>query len=661
MSILISIIVLAPLLTFLVLYFGSYVLPRKGDWLACLMMGVTFVCSLILVISYWNELPFRFSFSWFSFPSNGSIHDFTFSFLVNRPAALMLTLVSGISLLVHIYSLEYMFEKLHYSRYFPYLGLFTSSMQAIVISDNLLFTFLAWEMVGFASFLLIGFWFEKQASVKASRKALLLNKVGDIGFLSAILILFSLFGTLDLSKLTALTLTDTSGVWLTVAGFGLLLGCLGKSAQFPFQLWLPEAMEGPTPASALIHAATMVAAGVFLLCRVFPLLSPEVLDVIAYGGAITAFTGALPALVQNDIKKVLAYSTISQLGYMFLAVGTGSTTAALFHLFTHAFFKACLFLSAGAVIHEMHHLKRAMFIRGYFKNFDTLNMTLMGGLRKVMPFTFSAYLLATLALIGVPFFSGYLSKEFIMANAFDWAIQRQDGISMLVPALALVTAGLTAFYMTRQLWLVFGGSFRLKTLYPEIESSISHMHDPGLLMLVPMLALSVFSLFPFFSWNPVAISNSWLVLELGGSSDGHLWVALLVSLTSAAGIAFAMFIRNRLHTLIAPAFLLSNWHLDSIWRGVLFAPGRLTGKWMNFTDRKIIDGGIHALSIGTVIFAHITHYADRFLIDGILHGSINFLRWSGKRLRSFAQGQIQSYLTILLILLLIIWLIILGS
>jgi NADH-quinone oxidoreductase subunit L len=652
----VSIIVLAPLLTFLVLYFGSRLFPRKGDWLACLMMAITFTCSVYLVLNFWSVFPHRFSFTWFSMPLSGGVREFTFSFLINKTSALMLLLVSFISLLVHLYSLEYMFDKQHYSRYFPYLGLFTSSMQAIIISDNLLFTFIAWELVGFSSFLLIGFWYGKQAAVKASRKALLLNKVGDIGFLSALLILYTLFGTLEIETITnLLSHGNVSSLWLGLAGFGILLGCLGKSAQFPFQLWLPEAMEGPTPASALIHAATMVAAGVYLLCKTFPLLSPEVLDVIAYGGALTALTGALPALIQNDIKKVLAYSTISQLGYMFMAIGTGNPSAAMFHLFTHAFFKACLFLSAGAVIHEMHHLKRSMFLRGYFRNFDTLDMTNMGGLRKVIPFTFIAYLLSSLALIGLPFFSGYLSKEYIMGAAYDWATLRADGISFVVPGIALLTTGLTAFYMTRQLWLVFGGSLRLRTSYPEIESSLDKMHDPGKLMLIPMLILAILTLFPFYSFNPVVPYDSWLLQTFGAQASAHMWLAVLVTGVSILGMGVAMLFRNHLHLLPSPGILLHNWHLDALWKGVLFAPGRVTGKIFNFSDRKIIDGFIHINAIGTVVFAHVVAHADRLLIDGLVNGSATLMRWTGKRMRLLAQGQVQSYLTVLLLLLLLIW------
>ncbi|MCU0431237.1 MAG: NADH-quinone oxidoreductase subunit L [Cytophagaceae bacterium] len=654
MEVLVPIILFSPLLTFLVLYFGSQLFPRKGDWLACLMMGITFAASLLLPIQYWQQLPWELHLTWFSFPGLENTFEAGIHLYIDQTAALMLALVSGISFLVHLYSLEYMFEKLHYSRYFPYLGLFTSSMHLIVVSHHLLLTFVAWELVGFSSFLLIGFWYEKNASVKASRKALLLNKVGDIGFLIALLVLYAHFHTLDLTVLSSADVTTLPDWMMQLAGAGLLLGCLGKSAQFPFQLWLPEAMEGPTPASALIHAATMVAAGVYLLFRIDFLLSDELLMVLAAGGALTAFAGALPALVQQDIKKVLAYSTISQLGYMFMAVGTGNKNAALFHLFTHAFFKACLFLSAGAVIHEMHHLKRAMFLRGYFHNFDTLNMSLMGGLRKIMPLTFLAYLLASLALIGLPFFSGYLSKEAMIGGSIEWALH-QHTVFMFVPALALATAGLTAFYMTRQLWLVFGGSFRLVRLYPETEKSISHVHDPSLLMLIPMLVLAMLSLFPVFSWHPFSTQHSWLLEVLQTLPDEHAWVAILVTGVSLGGVFLALGVRNRLSFLHAPKVLLEHWYLEKIWKSVAFVPAQITGKLFHILDTKAIDGGIHGASMGSVVLAHISHYADRWGVDGVVTGLSRFFTWIGRQMKAISQGQVQSYIRAIITLLLLLW------
>ncbi|HXA02963.1 MAG TPA: NADH-quinone oxidoreductase subunit L, partial [Cytophagaceae bacterium] len=412
-------VVLLPFFIFLFLFFFAKKLPGRGDKIATGIMGLCFLLALYLFIDIWSGSQNHMSrFKWFDFQSASLNINFSVSILLDHISTLMMLIVTFISFLVHVYSLEYMKAKRNYSRYYPYLGIFTSSMLGIVISDNLLITFMCWEMVGFSSYLLIGFWYDKEAAMRAAKKAFLFNRIGDMGFLIGIFFFYTEFNSFELTPIKNFILQNNyhlnTDIWITLAGLGIFAGCIGKSAQFPLHVWLPDAMEGPTPVSALIHAATMVAAGVFLLAKTFVFLNADVLIVIAYIGAITAFIGAVPAMFQNDIKKVLAYSTISQLGYMVMAMGIGAYDASVFHLTTHAFFKAGLFLSAGAIIHAMHHIKEELFIKGHYKDFDSQDMRLMGGLRKKMPIVFYCYLICACSLIGLPFFSGFLSKEEIL-------------------------------------------------------------------------------------------------------------------------------------------------------------------------------------------------------------------------------------------------------
>jgi len=550
-------------------------------------------------------------------------------------------------------------------------------MVGIVLSDNLLITFMCWEMVGFASYLLIGFWMEKTAAAKASKKAFLINRIGDAGFLIGLCIIYATFGTFDLSAIKVLftDMTIPNVALFTIAGLGIFMGCVGKSAQFPLQLWLPDAMEGPTPASALIHAATMVAAGIYLLAKTYFLLTLDTLTVIAFIGAITAFVGALPAAAQTDIKKVLAFSTISQLGFMVMAMGVGAYDAALFHLITHAFFKACLFLTAGAVIHEMHHMKQALFIRGYFHNFDALNMKLMGGLRKKMPITFIAYFLSCMALIGVPLFSGFLSKDAILEGAFNWAIQKQNGtgsyIYYLIPISAILSVSITAYYMIRQMILVFFGSFKLKTFYPQVEQSIEKIHDPGWMMKAPMLLLGILSLWFFFSLNPLSGHHGWIMEKLAlTTSISLIPIEIVISISTAAVIAGGGFAWYRFkpstyniaeddESLLIKRILKNNWYIDYLYQKLLVLPGL---KFSNFTvaiDVNVIDRFIHFLAYTTVIFAYFIALFDKYIIDGLVVLAAKTSMVLGSMTRSFQQGAVQRYFlyTISIIVVVFIWLI----
>ncbi|NTV03426.1 NADH-quinone oxidoreductase subunit L, partial [bacterium] len=435
-------ILLLPLLSYAVLFFLGKKLPRQGDWLGTGLLGVAWLLSLRIFARFWAAgdpgLRVEGGVRWLDlgrFTADAGI-------LVDGMTAIMLVVVTTVSFLVHLFSIGYMHGDRRYERFFAFLGFFTFAMLGIVLSNSLLFLYVFWELVGLASYLLIGFFFHKPSAAAANKKAFLTNRVGDFGFFLGILIFFTAYGTFNYFELFAAAhLSPLSGGLLTLAGVGLFMGCVGKSAQAPLHIWLPDAMEGPTPVSALIHAATMVAAGVYMVARLLPLFDPNALLVVAYVGAITAFLGATIAVVKTDIKKSLAYSTISQLGYMVMAMGVGVASAGMFHLWTHAFFKALLFLGSGSVIHAVH----------------TQEMPLMGGLRRKMPITFWTFLIATLAISGVPLFSGFYSKDAILAGALAFGMTKAHYVPFL---LALIAAGLTAFYMFRMVFLTFMGQPR---------------------------------------------------------------------------------------------------------------------------------------------------------------------------------------------------------
>ncbi|HTP58779.1 MAG TPA: NADH-quinone oxidoreductase subunit L, partial [Spirochaetia bacterium] len=404
------------------------------------------------------------SIQWLSIPSVGRFRglDVVMGILVDPLSATMCVIVSLVAFLVTVYSLGYMKGDPGYSRYFAYLSLFAFSMLGLVVADNYFQTFVFWELVGLCSYLLIGFWYAKPSAADASRKAFVTNRWADFGFLVGILLLFSLFGTFDFGRLSsAIAAAQGSAALALVAGL-IFLGPLGKSAQFPFHVWLPDAMEGPTPVSALIHAATMVAAGVYLIARGFVLFAsvPVVMEAMAYGGGFTALFAASVALVQKDIKRILAYSTLSQLGYMFMALGVGSMSAGMFHLTTHAFFKALLFLGAGSVIHATGE-------QDIFR---------MGGLRRTMKITTWTFGIGALALSGVFPLAGFWSKDEILLASLSSG-------HMVLYILGLGVAFMTAFYMFRLIFTAFGGR----------AGEGSHAHESGPAMTIPLLVLAAFS------------------------------------------------------------------------------------------------------------------------------------------------------------------------
>lgn len=511
-------VLLLPLLSFVFLIFFNRRLPRMGDFVGVGILGTTFGISAyifwtVIVQHYDPSFRVAWDFTWLDFgdvPGIGPL-EIRMGIVVDNLTAIMLAMVTLISFLVHLYSTGYMKGDKYYGRFFAYLGIFTFSMLGIVLSDNLFSIYIFWELVGLSSYLLIGFFFEKDSAADAQKKAFLANRVGDIGMWLGILILYSQFHTFSYREIFAhLEAGDfaLSHGWLTAAGILLFMGCVGKSAQFPLHVWLPDAMEGPTPVSALIHAATMVAAGVYFVARIFVLLTPEALHVIAFVGAFTAFMAATIAITQQDIKRVLAYSTVSQLGYMVLGLGVGAYSAALFHLVTHAFFKACLFLGSGAIIHAMHHEQ---------------DMRWMGGLRRNMPWTFVTFVVATLALAGLPLTSGFMSKDAILAGAIGFAETEGAWFYYIIPVLGFFSAMLTAFYMGRQIWLVFFGESRthLKPADPHADHGAhSHdgheeehhgVHEVAWNMRLPLVILATLSIFIVYSPDPLDGGKGWFM------------------------------------------------------------------------------------------------------------------------------------------------------
>ena len=523
---LISIILLAPLAAFA--FFGLLSLtgrnyPRQ-DLVSTAAMLVAFVCAVLLFTNvvadpdkYSHDGAEIHSLTWLPL---GSV-NFSMGFLFDSVTAVMLLVVTIVSSLVHIFSIGYMHGDPRYPRFFAFLSLFSFSMLFLVVSDNLLGIYIGWELVGVCSYLLIGFWFEQDAPANACKKAFMTTRVGDVGMFIGMMMLFTKFRTLSLygdDGIFALASNLTAGdmTWLSVAGVLIFCGAVGKSAQIPLHTWLPDAMEGPTPVSALIHAATMVAAGVYLTARMFPILTVDSSLVIAYVGGITALVAATIAIVRFDIKRVLAYSTISQLGYMMLAIGAGSYVAGLFHLTTHAFFKALLFLGSGSVIHAFHAAHHAHdhnhahdddhdhdhgHSDAHTASFDSFgidpaqDMRHMGGLRHKMPITFVTMLIATLSIAGVPYiFSGFWSKDAVLVEVLYRAISWDSVHHYILFAMAALAAVITAFYMFRLIFMTFTGE-------PRNQEMHDGAHESPWKMAIPLIILAVLS-FPIVNkWS----------------------------------------------------------------------------------------------------------------------------------------------------------------
>lgn len=723
---LVLIILFLPLFSFaLLLAFGKR-LPRKGDviatglmflnlGLACVVLFAVYALPDTPAIHGFSQTPIQLNFLWVDFNSTMMVFGnsiplrIELGILLDRAVAIMLVVVTLITALVHLFSIGYMHGDAKYHRYFAYLGVFAFSMLGIVVTNNFLMMYAAWELVGLSSYLLIGFWYEKPRPAYAGTKAFLMNRIGDIGMWIGILILFTSYGSFRFDEifahLAAGHLPFDSSAWLTAAGILIFLGAIGKSAQFPLHTWLPDAMEGPTPVSALIHAATMVAAGVYLVARTFPMMSGDALLFIATIGTITAFVAATIAIVQNDIKKVLAYSTVSQLGYMVLALGVGAYTAGFFHLVTHAMFKACLFLGSGSVIHAMHHGLHSIDDH----DTDAQDIRNMGGLAKKMPITFATFLIATLAISGIPLFSGFLSKDEILAGAWAFGGLRGD-LAVIVPWVGFFVAALTAFYMFRLVILTFFGE-------PKRPDIHQHIHESPMTMSIPLIVLATLSFWIFFSFNPFSGPSGWFISSLpapatvtgphwydvaeGGqaqhapvssdpayridhgtdvvTSSGQVVIpgaevrehpsqqkflhamheahlpAMIVSLLLALGgiaLAFGVYRRrmidpDRVAEKVGPLyrFLLNKWYFDEIYEKWIVLPAvHLVCRAMYWFDVRIIDGAVNGVAALAMWKSRWTGLFDKWVVDGAVNGTAYFFGFFGILLKKTQTGRIQTYI-----------------
>lgn len=641
-------ILLLPLLSFVVLIFFGKRFPRQGDWFGT---SILFVCLILSVIVMMQKLsiegPINYTFQWLSFgtvPVIGSL-QVNLGLTIDNLSAIMLVVVTLVSSLVHLFSIGYMQGDVRYSRYFAYLGIFTFSMLMIVLTSNFFTMYVGWELVGLSSYLLIGHWYEKKSASDASKKAFIVNRIGDVGMFTGIMILYLTFHTFGFQEIFSAIgnghIPMGSETWLTAAGILVFCGAIGKSAQFPLHVWLPDAMEGPTPVSALIHAATMVAAGVYLIARTFPMMTADALLVIAYIGAITAFISATIAIAQNDIKKVLAYSTISQLGYMVLGLGVGAYTAGFFHLVTHAMFKAGLFLGSGSVIHAMHN---ALHHQNDHHT-DAQDIRNMGGLRKKMPVTFYTFLIFTLAISGVPLTSGFLSKDSILAGTL--AFGQLTG-HYLIPIIGFFVAGLTAFYMFRIVILTFFGKH-------VDDHRFEHLHESPKTMTIPLVVFATLSIFIFYSNNPIDAGNGWFAHAVerpvsvvpasvqAASSEvfeeahhqAHYTAMVLSLLVAGLGmlLAFVTYYWKKIDADAWAArlnglykFLLNKWYFDELYGAVVVGGTLALTRALRWFDTYVVDGFVNGVASWTiaVVFGYDAHAkgkrfsASAFLIVGVI-------------------------------------------
>ena len=732
---LISLILLCPLAAFAVfglLGLANRRFPRQ-DYLSTAAMLIALACSFLLLREVVPE-PEAHTVNWISL---GNV-TFSMGFYLDSVTVIMLIVVTLVSSLVHIFSMGYMHGDPRYPRFFAYLSLFSFSMLFLVVSDNLLGIYIGWELVGLCSYLLIGFWFEKDSAANACKKAFLTTRVGDVGMFIGMMMLFTKFQTLSLYgeggifALAASQLTTGDMVWLSIAGVLIFCGAIGKSAQMPLHTWLPDAMEGPTPVSALIHAATMVAAGVYLTARMFPILTETSSLVIAYIGGITAIVAATIAIVRFDIKRVLAYSTISQLGYMMLAIGVGSYVAGLFHLTTHAFFKALLFLGSGSVIHAFHAMHAHghdnehahahehgdsdthTHEHGHGEDSDTehvlgseippdQDMRNMGGLRHKMPITFITMLIATLSISGVPFiFSGFWSKDKILAGVLGRAMEWHSVHHYILFVIALLAAGITAFYMFRLIFMTFFGE-------PRNQDMHDMAHESPLSMTVPLIVLAILS-FPVvntlwfnkdyvkpppqphlrapthaqiapdtktggtgFALSLFGVSEAVAAEEDAGhgtqdahGDDGHHdsahtahTIAMVLSICVAGLGIFLSWLFYHRRTLSAEAVATTFrpvynlfWHkyyFDEFYDGVLVALTVWKARLFAQFDGSVVDGIVNGVGIVTRdILAAFVGFFDNRVVDGLVN-RVAQVTWAvGGRIRRIQTGAIQTYLFVVL-------------
>lgn len=588
-----------PLLSFILLLIFGKRLKEKSAYVAICLSFISVLLSVLVLFERAEKTTYQAETIWFSI---GNI-ELTAGYQITSLNALMLGIVSLISFLVHIYSIGYMKGHPRFPIFYSYLGLFTFSMLALVMTTNLLQLYVFWELVGVGSFLLIGFYFEKESAKKAAKKAFIMTRIGDVGLFIAMILLFWQVESLRYEDIFKDVQSGSiSSAILTAIAILIFIGAIGKSGQFPLHTWLPDAMEGPTPVSALIHAATMVAAGVYLVANLYPifLASEAALMVVAIIGGFTAIFAASIALVQTDIKRILAYSTVSQLGYMMLALGVSGYVEGIFHLTTHAFFKALLFLAAGSVIHAV----------------GTQNIEQMGGLKEKMRWTTVFFLIGALSLSGVPLFSGFFSKEGILIAAWESG-------HVLLLSLALMTTFLTSFYMFRLFFLVFSGRMRGET---------NEAHESPGNMVWPMALLAVLSIGIGYIDRPFSFQD-WLLRDIGltiAHTNHAIWIMILSIVLSLFGIALA-YLMYHPHAMIKRDWLSSQ---------IPFVYKILVNKY--YID-ELYEKTILMLSKIISIFCK---WFDRWIVEGTVHGVANFTQWIGKRGAILQNGQTQLYSTI---------------
>lgn len=604
----------------------AFLFGKRGSRLIpvlCTLLSLVSVSAVVYIfIQVWNQGPVKYEWPWFAIGDNAIPVQLS----LNNLSVLMMVVVTTISFLVHVYSIGYMAEDAHGPRYFAMLGFFTGSMLGVVLAENLLLLFFCWELMGFSSYILISHWRQRKEAGAAGSKAFVMNRIGDMGLLIALMIIWANQGTLEIDAFTGVELSEP---WVMWAGMFIVVGVLGKSAQFPLLTWLPDAMEGPTPVSALIHAATMVAAGVFLLARLFTLFTPEVLSIITVIGAITSLLGGVGALFQFDIKKILAYSTISQLGLMVLAIGQGAPGAAMLHLFTHAFFKAGLFLTAGAVIYAFHQADPSAT--------DVQDIRKMRGLRKMMPTTFWLFLVLTASLSGLPFTSGFLSKDAILSSVSG----------MEVRILSTIISMLTITYSFRMIWLM--------SCAPS-SPGMPPLQEPPLSLRLPVFLLAIASTWWVVSMNPFEF-NSWLLTGLQPPWQIDFRFATITSLIVLILTLSFCFFYFRKKEPQSQAPILQNalgldWLYQMLVTNIVIRISRISA----LVDKKVIDQFLHVAAYGQVTLAYLGSWMDKYFIDGSVNGMARMSSGVGSITRSLAGGKIQSYIlwsTVILITLVI--------
>ncbi len=616
------IIPILPLIAFALIVFFTHNNRKLSSGLSIAAIAIGFLYSIVLLVKQIGDnTPFEMTAGWAIFPTL----TLEVGIWIDALTAIMLVVVTCVSMLVQIYSLGYMHGDPRFSRFYAFLSLFTFSMLGLVLANNFFLIFVFWELVGLTSYLLIGFWFEKKSASDAGKKAFITTRIGDFGFMIGVILLAAYCGTLNYQEVfQSVAGGAIPPAILTFAGIAIFCGAIGKSAQFPLHVWLPDAMEGPTPVSALIHAATMVAAGVYLVARSMELFvhSPDAALVVASIGIITSLLAASIALVQNDIKRILAYSTVSQLGYMIMALGLGAFTAGTLHLMTHAFFKACLFLCAGSVIHAAH----------------TQDIQQMGNLRKKMPRTYMTMLIATLSIAGIFPLSGFWSKDEIVAATLGHPV---------FMVLTLLVAFMTAFYMFRLVFLTFYGESR-------DQHSFDHAHESPGVMTWPLIILAGLSICA--GWVAIPwLSHGYSSFAYHGEphhAEVHISVMLISTLVALAGIglAYLMYIKRSISPQALGAkfkglytLLYNKWYFDEIYDAVIIKPVLRLTDWLWKFDGGIIDWIVNAFGRVTIWLSDVKQWFDQHIVDGAVNG-LGYITWAfGALLRQFQTGRVQFY------------------